>query len=135
MNFAYRFNYLVFVAATLILCLSSSVSAQKVRARKPLQMDAQGERRVRAGKGSSSRDRTGSGGGVPMPQTVITTVAQPPVSHDIVETMIRAGGFQTLIKLLFTAGLVDALKSPGPFTGKSKCKAVHPIRDAIALCP
>jgi uncharacterized surface protein with fasciclin (FAS1) repeats len=35
---------------------------------------------------------------------------------DIVETAINAGSFNTLVKALETADLVDTLKSPGPFT-------------------
>jgi uncharacterized surface protein with fasciclin (FAS1) repeats len=35
---------------------------------------------------------------------------------DIVETAVAAGQFNTLAKALEAAGLVDALKEPGPFT-------------------
>jgi len=35
---------------------------------------------------------------------------------DIVETAVAAGQFNTLAKALEAAGLVDALKAPGPFT-------------------
>lgn len=35
---------------------------------------------------------------------------------DIVETAIAAGSFKTLVKAVQAAGLVDTLKSPGPFT-------------------
>ncbi|MGF1492352.1 MAG: fasciclin domain-containing protein [Microcoleaceae cyanobacterium] len=35
---------------------------------------------------------------------------------DIVETAVGAGSFQTLVQAVQVAGLVDVLKSPGPFT-------------------
>jgi uncharacterized surface protein with fasciclin (FAS1) repeats len=35
---------------------------------------------------------------------------------DIVETAIEAGSFKTLVTAVQAAGLVEALKSPGPFT-------------------
>jgi len=35
---------------------------------------------------------------------------------DIVETAINAGSFNTLVKAVEAAGLVDILKSPGPYT-------------------
>ena len=35
---------------------------------------------------------------------------------DIVDTAIAAGSFKTLTKLLKRAGLVDALRAPGPYT-------------------
>ena len=36
--------------------------------------------------------------------------------RDIVDTAVAAGKFKTLAKLLMRAGLVDALKQPGPYT-------------------
>jgi uncharacterized surface protein with fasciclin (FAS1) repeats len=35
---------------------------------------------------------------------------------DIVETAVQAGSFNTLVKAVEAAGLVDLLKSPGPYT-------------------
>jgi uncharacterized surface protein with fasciclin (FAS1) repeats len=35
---------------------------------------------------------------------------------DIVETAVSAGSFRTLVTAVQAAGLVDTLKSPGPFT-------------------
>lgn len=35
---------------------------------------------------------------------------------DIVETAIKAGSFNTLVKAVEAAGLVDFLKTPGPYT-------------------
>lgn len=40
----------------------------------------------------------------------------PTNMKDIVETAIEAGSFTTLVKAVQAAGLVEALKSPGPFT-------------------
>ena len=37
-------------------------------------------------------------------------------SKDIVETAMAAGQFSTLVKAIQTAGLVEVLKGPGPFT-------------------
>ena len=36
--------------------------------------------------------------------------------HDIVDTAIAAGDFKTLVKAVQAAGMVDALKQPGPLT-------------------
>src|SRR4028119_1141211 len=35
---------------------------------------------------------------------------------DIVETAVQAGSFNTLVKAVEAAGLVDFLKTPGPYT-------------------
>jgi uncharacterized surface protein with fasciclin (FAS1) repeats len=48
------------------------------------------------------------------PQTQTTSPAQP--SKDIVQLAVDAGSFGTLAKALEAAGLVDALKQPGPLT-------------------
>jgi uncharacterized surface protein with fasciclin (FAS1) repeats len=40
----------------------------------------------------------------------------PAATADIVDTAVAAGQFTTLAKALQAAGLVDALKGPGPFT-------------------
>lgn len=42
--------------------------------------------------------------------------AQAPPKADIVDTAVAAGQFKTLAAALTAAGLVDALKGPGPFT-------------------
>jgi transforming growth factor-beta-induced protein len=46
---------------------------------------------------------------------VIDTVILPP-SMDIVDTAVSAGSFKTLVAAVKAAGLVDTLKSAGPFT-------------------
>lgn len=38
------------------------------------------------------------------------------MAGDIVDTAVSAGNFTTLVKLVQSAGLVDTLKGPGPFT-------------------
>jgi uncharacterized surface protein with fasciclin (FAS1) repeats len=48
-------------------------------------------------------------------------VADPPAKpaaakQDIVDTAVGAGSFNTLVTAVKAAGLVDTLKSPGPFT-------------------
>jgi uncharacterized surface protein with fasciclin (FAS1) repeats len=48
---------------------------------------------------------------------------------DIVETAINAGSFNTLVKAVEAAGLVDILKSPGPYT------VFAPIDEAFARLP
>jgi hypothetical protein len=108
MNISYRSTYLGLVAIALV-GLVSNVSAQNIRARSH----------------SISRSRSGDvAAPVPQPITATFTGTDPtPESHDIVETMIRAGGFETLTKLLFTARLAEDLKSPGPFT--RKYRSVH----------
>ena len=48
---------------------------------------------------------------------------------DIVELAVSAGSFQTLVTAVQAAGLVDTLKSPGPFT------VFAPTDDAFAKLP
>ncbi len=48
---------------------------------------------------------------------------------DIVDTAISAGNFKTLVTAVQAAGLVDTLKSPGPFT------VFAPTDDAFAKLP
>jgi uncharacterized surface protein with fasciclin (FAS1) repeats len=50
---------------------------------------------------------------------VTSSAAGPPAAaqqSDIVDTAVAAGNFDTLAKLLTRAGLVEALKQPGPYT-------------------
>ncbi len=49
--------------------------------------------------------------------------------RDIVDTAVAAGSFNTLAKALQTAGLVDTLKGPGPFT------VFAPTDEAFAKLP
>ena len=42
--------------------------------------------------------------------------AKDPATKDIVDTATAAGQFNTLVKAVQAAGLVDTLKGPGPFT-------------------
>lgn len=51
------------------------------------------------------------------------------VKDDIVETAVKAGSFKTLIAAVQAAGLVDALKSEGPFT------VFAPTDEAFAKLP
>ena len=48
---------------------------------------------------------------------------------DIVDTAMSSGMFNTLVKAVIAAGLVDTLKSPGPFT------VFAPTDDAFAKIP
>ncbi|MBW4638901.1 MAG: fasciclin domain-containing protein [Gloeocapsa sp. UFS-A4-WI-NPMV-4B04] len=48
---------------------------------------------------------------------------------DIVDIAVSAGSFQTLVTAVKAAGLVDTLKSPGPFT------VFAPTDDAFAKLP
>jgi uncharacterized surface protein with fasciclin (FAS1) repeats len=48
---------------------------------------------------------------------------------DIVDTVVNAGSFNTLVAAVKTAGLVDTLKGPGPFT------VFAPTDDAFAKLP
>ncbi|MEM1159888.1 MAG: fasciclin domain-containing protein [Pseudomonadota bacterium] len=50
-------------------------------------------------------------------------------SADIVDTAVAAGSFNTLVAAVQAAGLVDTLKSPGPFT------VFAPTDDAFAALP
>ena len=57
--------------------------------------------------------------------------AMPATSSDpdIVDTAVAAGSFETLVAAVGAAGLVDTLKSPGPFT------VFAPTDDAFAALP
>src|SRR5271166_232471 len=58
------------------------------------------------------------------------TSARPkPASKDIVDTAVAAGSFKTLVAALQAAGLVDTLKSNGPFT------VFAPTDEAFAKLP
>ena len=48
---------------------------------------------------------------------------------DIVDVAVNSGSFQTLVQAVQAAGLVDVLKSPGPFT------VFAPTDDAFAKLP
>src|SRR5512144_548136 len=48
---------------------------------------------------------------------------------DIVDTAVSAGSFNTLVKAVQAAGLVDTLKGPGPFT------VFAPTDEAFAKLP
>ena len=48
---------------------------------------------------------------------------------DLVDTAVAAGNFKTLVTAVQAAGLVDTLKSPGPFT------VFAPTDDAFAKLP
>ncbi|MCU6454098.1 fasciclin domain-containing protein [Sphingomonas sp. A2-49] len=50
-------------------------------------------------------------------------------THDIVDTAVAAGSFTTLVAAVTAAGLVDTLKSDGPFT------VFAPSDDAFAALP
>ncbi|MEM9262984.1 MAG: fasciclin domain-containing protein [Pseudomonadota bacterium] len=53
----------------------------------------------------------------------------PASDPDIVDTAVAAGSFTTLVAAVQAAGLVDTLKSPGPFT------VFAPTDDAFAALP
>ena len=56
-------------------------------------------------------------------------IAAPPADQDIVDTAIAAGSFETLVKAVQAAGLVDTLKGEGPFT------VFAPTDEAFAKLP
>lgn len=51
------------------------------------------------------------------------------LTHDIVDTAVAAGAFTTLVAAVTAAGLVDTLKSAGPFT------VFAPSDEAFAALP
>ena len=55
--------------------------------------------------------------------------AAPAPKADIVDTAVAAGSFNTLVAAVQAAGLVDTLKSPGPFT------VFAPTDEAFAKLP
>jgi uncharacterized surface protein with fasciclin (FAS1) repeats len=50
-------------------------------------------------------------------------------THDIVDTAVAAGSFNTLVAAVTAAGLVETLKGPGPFT------VFAPTDDAFSALP
>lgn len=69
-----------------------------------------------------------------MKKTVIAMLASALISStafakDIVDTAVDAGTFKTLATALTAAGLIDTLKSPGPFT------VFAPTDEAFAKLP
>jgi uncharacterized surface protein with fasciclin (FAS1) repeats len=58
---------------------------------------------------------------------ILTITAAP--AADIVDTAVSAGSFNTLVKAVQAAGLVDTLKGPGPFT------VFAPTDEAFAKLP
>jgi uncharacterized surface protein with fasciclin (FAS1) repeats len=59
---------------------------------------------------------------------LVTTSARAQ-QKDLVDTAVAAGSFQTLVKAVQAAGLVDTLKGPGPFT------VFAPTDEAFAKLP
>jgi len=58
---------------------------------------------------------------------ILTITAAP--AADIVDTAVSSGSFNTLVKAVQAAGLVDTLKGPGPFT------VFAPTDEAFAKLP
>ena len=61
--------------------------------------------------------------------TSTTWAAKPEAKQDIVDTAVSAGSFKTLAAALQAGGLVEALKSEGPFT------VFAPTDEAFAKLP
>lgn len=61
--------------------------------------------------------------------SVLALAALSAQAADIVDTAVAAGNFKTLVTALKTAGLVETLKGPGPFT------VFAPTDDAFAKIP
>ena len=59
----------------------------------------------------------------------IATSSMSPAGKDIVDMAVAAGNFKTLVSAVQAAGLVDTLKSMGPFT------VFAPTDDAFAKIP
>ncbi len=59
----------------------------------------------------------------------LSACAMPASDPDIVDTAVAAGSFTTLVAAVQAAGLVDTLKSPGPFT------VFAPTDEAFAALP
>ena len=61
--------------------------------------------------------------------SMAATAAVADMQKDIVDTAVSAGSFNTLVTAVQAAGLVDTLKSPGPFT------VFAPTDEAFAKIP
>lgn len=64
-----------------------------------------------------------------MMMTVLLFAGPGPKKHDIVDTAVSAGQFNTLVAAVKAAGLVDVLKGDGPFT------VFAPTDEAFAKLP
>ena len=80
-----------------------------------------------AAEGSSVEPKTAATTSTTTTATDVSTA--PKAQKDIVDTAVAAGKFTTLVAALKAAGLVDTLKSPGPFT------VFAPTDDAFAKLP
>lgn len=81
---------------------------------------------------STATTTTPSAPAATTPAATPTTAAStnpPAMAKDIVDTAVAAGSFKTLATAVTAAGLVDALKGPGPFT------VFAPTDDAFAKLP
>lgn len=74
-------------------------------------------------KGTTTTNRSARG------SHVLTTVVAHPAEKDIVDTAVGAGSFKTLVAAVKAAGLVETLKSEGPFT------VFAPTDEAFAKLP
>jgi len=76
--------------------------------------------------GSESKaSKVETNGGIIQTASMTTTTA----TADIIDTAVAAGSFKTLATALQAAGLIDALKGPGPFT------VFAPTDEAFAKIP
>ena len=121
-------------AFLVVLCcfLNDASASAGVRGRSTGEDESMNANRGRVLSDSRSSDDVGRA--IPSPQraVVVPAPAPAPRTNDVVEAMIRTGGFQTLIKLLFTAGLVDNLKTTGPFTVFAPSNRALPSGQALA---
>ena len=67
--------------------------------------------------------------GAAMTATAMTATVAEAAEMDIVDTAVAAGSFETLVAAVQAAGLVDTLKSEGPFT------VFAPTDEAFAKLP
>ncbi len=80
-----------------------------------------------AGEGAGMEPKTAAAASTTTTATDVSSA--PKAQKDIVDTAVAAGKFTTLVAAVKAAGLVDTLKSPGPFT------VFAPTDDAFAKLP
>jgi uncharacterized surface protein with fasciclin (FAS1) repeats len=82
-----------------------------------------------AGEGGGAAGADGAAGAAGAGEAAATTIGAEAELYDVVGTALKAGSFTTLAGLVVDAGLVEALRAPGPIT------VFAPTNEAFAALP